>query len=439
MAPSRASRAPAAHRPADRSTPDRPATPPAVSPPPASPLAQERTMGNEPKHSQSRRKFMATGAAAAGALTAAPLVKTAEAQEPARRTERKRPTGSSWPTWPETTTSPRTWSWASRRPRPGICGSTVQVYALFDPSALGIPTQRYALISREAAGGHRPESNRRRCGTRRRSRGPLVYPASRPSAGTSTSKTTPWSHRRCSTRPTPAIPTPSPVSCRWTLEDSKFFVKKASPECQEEVVIPPPEAQHYMLILSGHGSGSTEDFLLRDEANRGLAHHPRVRGTRWLRPSSGVRSSRSAMTRRRERLPLDLLGMDACFMSMLEVCYSVQFATKFLVGAEGYEPALGWPYQRILDHALHLRKQHQQAVSPEPLAQVIVQQYVNFYADHERTSDRSVDLAAIKLNGVGEARVLPRRARGCPHQSVGHPALQRRDHPGPLESADIQV
>src|SRR5688500_1146814 len=46
--------------------------------------------------------------------------------------------------------------------------------------------------------------------------------------------------------------------------------------------------------------------------------------------------------------PLELLGMDACLMSNLEVAYEVEKHAKVVVGSEELEPGDGWPYTKIL-------------------------------------------------------------------------------------------
>ena len=46
---------------------------------------------------------------------------------------------------------------------------------------------------------------------------------------------------------------------------------------------------------------------------------------------------------------IEILGMDTCVMSMIEVCYEVRNSVNCLVGAEGFEQNIGWPYQKILE------------------------------------------------------------------------------------------
>jgi hypothetical protein len=45
---------------------------------------------------------------------------------------------------------------------------------------------------------------------------------------------------------------------------------------------------------------------------------------------------------------IDLLGMDACLMSMFEVAYQVKDRATYLVGSQEVEPMDGWPYDRVL-------------------------------------------------------------------------------------------
>ena len=46
--------------------------------------------------------------------------------------------------------------------------------------------------------------------------------------------------------------------------------------------------------------------------------------------------------------PLDLLGMDACLMSCLEVAYQGEKDVRAVVSSEELEPGDGWPYDKIL-------------------------------------------------------------------------------------------
>jgi len=88
--------------------------------------------------------------------------------------------------------------------------------------------------------------------------------------------------------------------------------------------------------------------------------------------------------------PLDLLGMDACLMSNLEVAYQVRSHVRHLVASEEEEPNEGWPYDTILP-----------ALVADPdlptadLAAHIVSCYATSYADAGYAGD--VTQAALDL------------------------------------------
>ena len=74
--------------------------------------------------------------------------------------------------------------------------------------------------------------------------------------------------------------------------------------------------------------------------------------------------------------PLDLLGMDACLMSNLEVAYQVRPYVRYIVASEETEPNQGWPYEQVLRHMVD----HPDASTPE-LAAHIVEAYIKSYKD----------------------------------------------------------
>jgi hypothetical protein len=90
---------------------------------------------------------------------------------------------------------------------------------------------------------------------------------------------------------------------------------------------------------------------------------------------------------------LDLLGFDACLMSMLEVHYQLRDTCNVLVGSQEVEPGDGWPYDDILT-----RLAADPTVTPEALAQAIVQAYVGWYeTNYPRLA---VTQSAISLSNI---------------------------------------
>jgi hypothetical protein len=87
---------------------------------------------------------------------------------------------------------------------------------------------------------------------------------------------------------------------------------------------------------------------------------------------------------------IDVLGMDACLMSMLEVAYQVRGSAGFLVGSQEVEPGDGWPYHRILK-ALAAKP----AMTARELAGLVVRSYGASYGANEGVTQSAADLAAV--------------------------------------------
>ena len=92
---------------------------------------------------------------------------------------------------------------------------------------------------------------------------------------------------------------------------------------------------------------------------------------------------------------LDLLGMDACLMSNLEVAFQVRPYVKFLVASEESEPNDGWPYESILRRLVEVPD-----LSSQQVAENIVQDYIRSYVDRGYQGD--VTQTALDLNRVEE-------------------------------------
>ncbi|MGH9844406.1 MAG: clostripain-related cysteine peptidase, partial [Blastocatellia bacterium] len=99
---------------------------------------------------------------------------------------------------------------------------------------------------------------------------------------------------------------------------------------------------------------------------------------------------------------IDILGLDACLMSMAEVCYELKDFVEILIGSEGYSPASGWPYQEILDRLAQEPKDGSGDIQ-DRVAIGIVEEYVNFYADYW-LGGLSVDQSALKLAKADELK-----------------------------------
>ena len=76
--------------------------------------------------------------------------------------------------------------------------------------------------------------------------------------------------------------------------------------------------------------------------------------------------------------PFDLLGMDACLMSNIEVAYQVRDYARYMVASEESEPNNGWPYDAVLG-----RLAAQPDMPTDELAAHIVQSYIKYYLDDD--------------------------------------------------------
>jgi hypothetical protein len=90
---------------------------------------------------------------------------------------------------------------------------------------------------------------------------------------------------------------------------------------------------------------------------------------------------------------LDLLGMDACLMSNLEVAYQARPYVDYIAASEENEPNDGWPYDRVLSYLV----EHPDAPTSS-FATHIVDAYVQSYVD--RNHSGPVTQSALDLSQV---------------------------------------
>lgn len=118
-------------------------------------------------------------------------------------------------------------------------------------------------------------------------------------------------------------------------------------------------AQHYALVLWNHGSGvkgKTRDISFDFSSRRSLT----IPELRFALALSGGN--------------IDLLGMDACLMQMIEVAYEVKDYARILVASQENVPGAGWDYETVLSALAR-----NPALSPESLARIVVSSYIDYY------------------------------------------------------------
>ena len=169
-------------------------------------------------------------------------------------------------------------------------------------------------------------------------------------------------------------------------------------------------ADQYFLILWNHGSGWWEDARSRvattkaaeDRSRRQIPRASLFRHNTNLTNHSSHRSICYDDTSGGDALDnselknvltnactvigkkIDILGMDACLMTMVEVAWQLRDSVEILVGSEIEEPNDGWPYAEILQFITAKPKSKTHIIAKE-----VVKQYVASYKDQGETVTQS--------------------------------------------------
>lgn len=145
-------------------------------------------------------------------------------------------------------------------------------------------------------------------------------------------------------------------------------------------------AEKYFVILSGHGKGVESNFLVKDSVPpqsltikqlQDVIDHDDV----WMALKSVDKTD-----------VIDILGFDSCLMSMIEVCYELRDNAKLLVGSQGSEANLGWPYKAVFEYL-----QENCTDTPDKLAKAVVDATVMYYLDFSIIANSSADLSVADL------------------------------------------
>lgn len=168
-------------------------------------------------------------------------------------------------------------------------------------------------------------------------------------------------------------------------------------------------ANHYALILWNHGSG-VED--LRDpyaqmrqiisswiEIPGALTKKDIERGILYDDSQGTVLSNQgllNAMAGIKQLLGknIDIVGMDACLMAMVEVAFQIKNYADFFVASEEVEAGQGWAYAPFLT----MLTQSNLPVAPRDLASSIVNGYKLLYQNNRQVQDFT--LSVIQLSGI---------------------------------------
>jgi len=144
-------------------------------------------------------------------------------------------------------------------------------------------------------------------------------------------------------------------------------------------------AQKYMLVLWNHGGGFRSLTGSRDicwDVTNGDDKITMPQLEEALSFISGQLGKK-----------IEIVGMDACFMGMLEVAYQIKDYAQILISSEASIPGDGWQYDCLLQSLVN-----NPGKAPDQFANDIVNCYYEQYAE----SGQNVTLSAFDLNRVDE-------------------------------------
>ena len=95
-------------------------------------------------------------------------------------------------------------------------------------------------------------------------------------------------------------------------------------------------------------------------------------------------------TRKTLKKDLDILGFDACLMSMVEIAWQLRGMVSLTCGSEEEEPGEGWPYDSILRAVAR-----NPAIAPKALAATIVRSYADSYGKNDGVTLSAIDVGAV--------------------------------------------
>lgn len=159
-------------------------------------------------------------------------------------------------------------------------------------------------------------------------------------------------------------------------------------------------ARHVALVINGHGAGAradSQDSISRTFGSDGSAGDDRLYVEEAV---TAIKTALDANTTSTEPRKLDIIALDACLMSTVEVGYAFERVARILVASEALEGRHGWNHERWL-RALHADLQ----LEPEEVATTIVDNYeasitTAYGADEQKRWKDQLTLAAIRLDST---------------------------------------
>jgi clostripain len=152
-------------------------------------------------------------------------------------------------------------------------------------------------------------------------------------------------------------------------------------------------ADHYVLVLSDHGMGWPGGWTDPTGSN----NSERAPIAQVVGNAMYLDQVDDALGQIRQQTGLDkfdIVGMDACLMSQLEVLSTLEPHARYAITSEETEPALGWAYTAFLQALVQ-----NPGMSPADLSKLVVQSYIT---DDQRIVDNQARADFLyELGGSG--------------------------------------
>jgi hypothetical protein len=146
-------------------------------------------------------------------------------------------------------------------------------------------------------------------------------------------------------------------------------------------------ASRYALVIWNHGGGWWDE---PEKAKRNIAYDDSSDGDSLNNQELQQVLDKIAQIHGKR---IDILGMDACLMAMVEVAYQLRDSIKITVGSEEEEPFDGWPYDRVLDIL-----KNKPRVGTATVGRNMVKAYINSY----QGKGEDVTQSAFNLYSIGD-------------------------------------
>lgn len=145
-------------------------------------------------------------------------------------------------------------------------------------------------------------------------------------------------------------------------------------------------AKHYVLIVWNHGAGWNKDVSFA--ANKGISYDDET-SNHITTPQ--LRQAMEAIGK------IDVFGMDACLMQMVEVGYEIRKQADYIVASEETEPGDGYTYNTWLGPL---------AANPAMGGEELAKAMVNSYTDHYQAINQGATQSALKTASLEKYAAL---------------------------------